>query len=498
MFNLDYVPYSHMWMLEPMVVYLMVHKGRVRPDTGAEDMSDLGGPKIDLTKFLSAPAVHSINGVDVDPIRLMNSVSMISMRLNSENVEQVKKMTTEGLSKEDRVLWIRNIRDKMDSDVFELSTCNRVLYVGFEANCDVLEQSVLEATGLDSAPFVHHSGIDVWRQLVKVCSGLDSFILGELQVMAQFRGSVSLHRKNGLISDINGSFFDHVVSANRMLRKEFGFNQTTESMLNLATTAIEELISTQQQLSCVVLGFGGMGSKAVETMLAFEQNDITVVTRNPEVSIARNPDVASKVNVITFEEWNENPGCPSLIISTIRNTVATYNSEHPLPSVSSTVMDFSWPPSIDSSGLHEDQTLLGTEHWIKAAHKAGVEWDYSSTIDQSDLLLTGIQDRFMNALTDRTQGKFRAFIYTTLERLSEEWKASSFAGQKDNQLAPFSREIATWICKQNRPFESGELEDVILSTDRPINPTLLGRVASDVTESMLRINERSTLPEANS
>jgi hypothetical protein len=42
------------------------------------------------------------------------------------------------------------------------------------------------------------------------------------------------------------------------------------------------------------------------------------------------------------------------------------------------------------------------------------------------------------------------------------------------------------------------LEDVILSTDRPINPTLLGRVASDVTESMLRINERSTLPEANS
>ena len=38
-----------------------------------------------------------------------------------------------------------------------------------------------------SAPFEHRNGLDVWRHLVKVCSGLDSFIIGELQVMSQFR-----------------------------------------------------------------------------------------------------------------------------------------------------------------------------------------------------------------------------------------------------------------------------------------------------------------------
>jgi len=461
-------------------------------------MGDLGYPKIDLTKFISTAPVHSINGVNVDPIKLMNNVSMVSMKLNSENVEQVKNLTTEGLSKEKRVEFIQNIRNRMDSDVFELSTCNRVLYVGFEVTGEILEQSVLSATGIQSAPFDRYTGIDVWRQLVKVCSGLDSFILGELQVMSQFRGSVSLHRKNGLISDLNGSFFDHVVSANRMLRKEFGFNQTTESMLNLATTAIEELISTEKSLSTIVLGFGGMGSKAVETMLNFGQTDITVVTRNPEASKERNPDIASQVQFLTFEEWNSNPGQPSLIISTIRNTEPTYNLDRPLPSVSSTVMDFSWPPSIDRSGLNGQQNLLGMEHWIKVAHKAGVEWDYSSTIQQSDVLLTGIQDKFMNALTDRTQSKFRAFIYQTLESLSNEWKASEHGGKKENQLSPFSREIATWICNQNRPFESAELEQVIRSTDRPINPALLGRVVNDVTDTILRINEKSTLPEAMS
>ena len=461
-------------------------------------MENLGAPKIDLTKFLSAPTVHSINGVTVDPIKLMNNVSMVSMKLNSENVDEVKAMTTEGYSKEERIQFIQNISERVNSDVFELSTCNRVLYVGFEVECDVLEQSVLEVTGLVKAPFDRYSGIDVWRQLVKVCSGLDSFILGELQVMAQFRGSVSLHRKNGLLSDMNGVFFDHVVAANRMLRKEFGFNQTTESMLNLGTSAIEELISTEKVLTSVVLGFGGMGIKAVETILDFGQTDITVVTRNPEVSKARNPDIAAKVRMMTFEDWYTQPGKPSLIISTIRNIDPTYNLAHPLPSVTSTVMDFSWPPSIDSGGVNENQTLYSMDHWIKVAHKAGVEWDYSSTIEQSDILLSGIQEKFMNALTDRTQSKFRAFIYKTLESLSEEWKSTEYVDEKDNQMAPFSREIATWICNQSRPFGSDELEQVIRATERTINPNLIGRVITDVTDAMLHINEKSSLPEAAS
>ncbi len=461
-------------------------------------MDNLGPPKIDLTKFLSSSTVHTVNGVTVDPLKLMNNVSMISMKINSINVDKVKAMTTEGYSKEERILFIQNIRERLNSDIFELSTCNRVLYVGFEVGCDVLEQSVLDVTGLHEAPFDRYSGIDVWRQLVKVCSGLDSFILGELQVMAQFRGSVSLHRKNGLLSEMNGVFFDHVVAANRMLRKEFGFNQTTESMLNLATSAIEELISIEKTLTSVVLGFGGMGIKAVETILGFGQTDITVVTRNPEVSKVRNPDIASKVRMMSFDEWYSQPGEPSLIISTIRNIDPTYNQDRPLPPVSSTIMDFSWPPSIDSEGLSENQTLYSMDHWIKVAHKAGVEWDYSSTVQESDVLLTGIQERFMSALTDRTQSKFRAFIYKTLESLSEEWKSTEYVDEKDNQMAPFSREIATWICNQSRPFGSDELEQIIRDTERTINPNLIGRVVTDVTDAMLHINGKSTLPEATS
>ncbi len=391
-------------------------------------MKTLGTPNIDLTKFFEAAPTHEINGKSVDAKTLINSVNMISMKLDSDNVEHVKYLTTEGLTKKQRLKFLNDIKQELNADLFELSTCNRVLYVGFDVTSSELESSVLRTASLESAPFEHFSGIDVWRHLVKVCSGLDSFILGELQVMSQFRGSVAWHRKHGLLSDINGSFFEHVVSANRMIRREFGFNQTTESMLNLATSALEEIVPSNETTSSLVLGFGEMGSKAVQVLLSLGQTDISVISRSPERAALRNPDIAAQINLITFEDWKSKQLAPNLIISTIRNNTATYNESNPIPSKSKAViMDFSWPPSIDVSGISENHELFGTEYWIRASHRLGIEWDYSSTIEKSEAMISQIQQRFMDALTDKTRAKFRAFMYQTLEALSQQWEQSEYA-----------------------------------------------------------------------
>ena len=457
-------------------------------------MKTLGPPNIDLTKFLSASPTHEVDGQQVNALELMNSVSMISMKLDSSNVEHVKYLTTEGLDKQQRLTFLQDIRKEINTDLFELSTCNRVLYVGFNVTCDELEAGVMKATSLDSAPFDYFTGIDVWRHLVKVCSGLDSFIMGELQVMSQFRGAVAWHKKHGLVNDVNGSFFDHVVSANRMIRREFGFNQTTESMLNLATNALQEIIPKDASTSSIVLGFGDMGSKAVEVLLSLGLSEIYVISRSPEKAALRSPELASKVKFMTFEDWNSQDPKPDLIISTIRNNEPTYNASNPIPTTSdATIMDFSWPPSIDASGVAANQQLFGTEYWIRSAHRLGVEWDYSSTIDKSEKLISEIQQRFMTALTDKVQAKFRSFMYQTLDDLSKQWKQSEYVENSHAQLDAFSREIAMWICNQSGPFSIEQLEKMVVSTSRQINPPLLKRVASDGNETVIRINGQSSL-----
>ena len=424
---------------------------------------------------------------------------MISMKIDQNNVDSVKYFTSEGLSKEDRLNYIRKIKDALEADVFEMSTCNRVLFVGFGVDSKQLEAKILKIAAINEAPFEHHNGLDVWRHLVKVCSGLDSFIIGELQVMSQFRGSVALHRQHGLVSDINSSFFDHVISANRIIRREFGFTQTTESMLNLATTALEEAVAANSSNSSVVLGFGDMGSKAIEVLLDLGQSNIVVMTRSPKKAIQRNPELSSKVKVMTFDEWKGSGLEPNLVISTIRNNQPTFDNSNPIPITNEAmIMDFSWPPSIAKDGVRENQVLYGMEHWIRVAHRLGIEWDYSSIVTQSEILISEIQKKFMNALTDRSRSKFRAYMYKTLEKLSIEWESCEYVENSGEQLGAFSREIATWICNQEGPFSSDDLTAMMMSTKRPFSRNLLQKVANDVNDTIYSINEMSTFPGENS
>ena len=156
----------------------------------------------------------------------------------------------------------------------------------------------------------------------------------------------------------------------------------------------------------------------------------------------RNPDIAAQVNLITFEEWKSKQLSPNLIISTIRNNTPTYNESNPIPSNSKAViMDFSWPPSIDASGISENHELLelniGFEHLIGL----GIEWDYSSTIEKSEAMISQIQQRFMDALTDKTRAKFRSFMYQTLEALSQQWEQSEHVEDSSTQLGAFSARL---------------------------------------------------------
>ena len=78
---------------------------------------------------------------------------MISMKINKDNVDSVKHFTSEGLSKEDRLRYIQDIRNNLNADVFEMSTCNRVLFVGFGVDSKQLESTVLKIASINSAPF---------------------------------------------------------------------------------------------------------------------------------------------------------------------------------------------------------------------------------------------------------------------------------------------------------------------------------------------------------
>ena len=295
----------------------------------------------------------------------------------------------------------------------------------------------------------------------------------------------------------NATFLDPAVAANRGLRKELGFTKTPESMLSLGTSAIREAISEDNQGSITVIGYGSMGRKAVEILIALGQKNIHVVTRSKVESSKRTPELVDLINFKSFEEWKGEES-PTIVISTIRNTFPTFNRENPLPVPETTkVMDFSWPPSIDRSGLSTQQGLMDMEYWIRSAHKLGKEWDYEKTIDSGNLIIDAIEERFMKALNGRTQSRFRAHVYSTLESKSQDWGALECRSSEASQMKAFSREIATWICNQDSIFNENDLQNMVMNTDRDINSNLLSEISFDVMREMVRMSKLDTLMGAS-
>ena len=422
-------------------------------------------------------------------------VALAALKFTADNIDVAKEITTEGISEDERQQYIRKISEATSSEIFEFSTCNRVLYVGFDIQADELSSTISRLNNTAAIPFELYEDTDAWRQLVKICSGLDSFMMGELQVMSQFRKSINFHKDRGLISHYNSGFFEHVVAANRSIRKQLGFTSTTESMLSLATTALDGLLSERGPMKAAVLGFGDMGMKAVEALLDANQTDITVVSRNPSVSAERAPHLAQRCTMISYDVWNEGKQQPDLVISTIRNATPTYDLQHPLPVAGpTTIMDFSWPPSLDESGVGQHQTLLGMNHWIKVSRNLGKEWDYDSTIAKSEAMIDTIQERYSEALENKAQGKFRAHVYQTMEGLAKTWETSQHATAEDvPQLGAFSREIATWICHQTSPFHLSALSNFVVSTERTLSSAILAHVDHEVQRSVLAMSKPNSV-----
>ena len=115
-------------------------------------MSNLGQPNIDLRKFFSETPVHEIDGEKVDSKALINSVSMVSMKLNSNNSDHVQYLTTEGLSKQQRLEFIRDIRNDLGSDLLNYQPATEFFMLGLVSTCNELSNSVLKIASLDDAP----------------------------------------------------------------------------------------------------------------------------------------------------------------------------------------------------------------------------------------------------------------------------------------------------------------------------------------------------------
>ncbi len=148
-----------------------------------------------------------------------------------------------------------------------LSTCNRVelyAYSNGEESVEVLVSLFLKEKSLPGAQkhFFVHRGEQAVFHVFKVASSLDSMVVGEPQIVAQFKEAFGLAREAGTIGKILNRLFEKALRASKRVRLETGISRSAVSVSYAAVELAKKIFGDLNNSRVLLVGAGEMGELA--------------------------------------------------------------------------------------------------------------------------------------------------------------------------------------------------------------------------------------------
>lgn len=168
---------------------------------------------------------------------------------------------------------------------FVLSTCLRVEVVvpGSEARLQEAVHSLFGELGPDEAPEVR-VGDDAVVHLYRIAAGLESPILGEQEILTQFRQTLIEAEETGHVGGLFAKLLESAVSVGRQAREAL-----PGSPHNSMAAVAAQVVGGVDRVA--ILGSGIMATAVVDGLLLLPAPpQISVVARNPE-KVAERPGV---------------------------------------------------------------------------------------------------------------------------------------------------------------------------------------------------------------
>ncbi len=219
---------------------------------------------------------------------------------------------------------------KTESGVEEvclLSTCNRVeiyAYSTLEESVELLLSLFLRekgAKGAERFAFVK-KGEEAVFHIFKVASSLDSMVVGEPQIVAQFKESFRIAREMGTTGKILNRLFDKALRASKRVRSETGISRNAVSVSYAAVELARKIFGDLRRAKVLLVGAGEMGELAANYLRRLGCQ-IFITNRTYEKALKLSQELGG--NALRFEELEELlPNMDILIVSTgARNFVIT-------------------------------------------------------------------------------------------------------------------------------------------------------------------------------
>jgi len=169
-----------------------------------------------------------------------------------------------------------------------VSTCNRTeIYCGMhtqdtQAVIDWMHR-YFELRGQGFEPYLfHHADRDAVRHLMRVCSGLDSMILGEPQILGQIKRAYRDADEHGTLGKELSTLFETAFSVAKQVRTDTSIGSSPVSVAFAAVTLARQIFSDLAQQSALLIGAGETIQLAARHLKSAGVGEIRVANRTLE------------------------------------------------------------------------------------------------------------------------------------------------------------------------------------------------------------------------
>lgn len=192
-------------------------------------------------------------------------------------------------------------------------------------------------------------GIRAIQHLFKVATGLDSQILGDLQVVKQVKEAYEFSSYREMISGELHRLIQHVFRAHKRSRHETSLGHGAATVAYAAVKFAVRTFDNLANKNILLVGTGKIGKVTCKNLVNLGASKLTLINRNR----GRAEFVADKFNleVADMDQLPEQIAEADLVIVATGSTVPVIRPEHMLPSIKNpkfkVMLDLSVPRNID-------------------------------------------------------------------------------------------------------------------------------------------------------
>ena len=171
------------------------------------------------------------------------------------------------------------------AEVTILSTCNRteVIATSTETASAPIVQWLADYQGISrdelAASIYHHLNRDAAFHAMRVACGLDSMVVGEAQILGQFKDAFEQARRIGTL----GTELDHLAQTSfriaKKVRTETAIGESSVSVASTAVTLASQLFSDLAECRVLLLGAGETSELVGRHLLSAGLQHITIANR---------------------------------------------------------------------------------------------------------------------------------------------------------------------------------------------------------------------------